>query len=132
MKKINRVAFVVAVVGMLAMATAYASEWTKMGSNVFLFTAKQDVIKVKSDDAVSKIRFEDNGDPIRLLKATITFQDGSTQAVDFNNEYVRPGLSSQEIAIDGGPKAIKSVEMTYASGNTRNNGRATIKLYGVQ
>ncbi len=131
MRKIGRAALVVAAVGMLAMATAYASEWSKLGQNVFLFTAKQDVIKVKSSDAVSKIRFEDNGTPIRLMKATITFADGSTQNVDFNNEYVRPGLSTQEIAIDGGPKALQSVEMTYASGTTSSSGRATIKLYGM-
>ena len=131
MRKIGRVAFVVAVVGMLAMATAYASEWSKLGQNVFLFKANQDVIKVKSSAPVTTIRFEDSGSPIRLMKATITFTDGSTQDVDFGNEYVRPGLSSQEIAIDGGPKAIKSVELAYASGNTSKGGRATIKLYGM-
>ena len=132
MKSIGRLAFVAVVVGMLAMTTAYASEWTKLGDNVFLFTANTDVIKVKSDEAVNKVRFEDNGNAIRLKEATITFQDGSTQKVDFNNEYVRPGMSSQEIAIDGGPKALKSVELSYASGTTSTRGRATLKLFGMK
>ena len=131
MKMRNLMVLFLAVVCILAVGTAQAGEWKKMGNQTLLFKSDSDVIEVKKADvACCQIMFKVGKKSIDVSEVTITFDDGSAQQVALN-ERIKPGDTSSAIKIDGGAKKIATVEFNYAPTNGQHNGRAYVTLVGT-
>ena len=72
--------------------------------------------------------FKISGDWVRFTEVTLNFSDGSKQTVE-DPEKVRPGMTSDAIAIDGGPKTLSSIDFMYTAASA-NQGRATVVFLG--
>lgn len=124
----------VAVLAIVAMfvgaAMAGAGDWQKLGSKTLAFKDEPIVVALETKDAaVGEIKFKVGGSWVRFSGLTINFSDGSSQAIEGSFD-VEPGLTSDPIAIDGGPKTIANVEFTCSSAVTARGGRASIAVIG--
>lgn len=128
MRKSAFVMFIV--VAIMVAGTAVAGDWQKLGKKTVVFGNTEDSASVSAKgDAVSQIAFKISGDWVRLNQVTLNFGDGSTQMID-DMESVRPGLTSEAIAIDGGPKTITSFDFSYQAASSSRQGRATVTALG--
>ena len=128
MRKSAFVMFIV--VAIMVAGTAVAGDWQKLGKKTVVFGNTEDSASVSAKgDAVSQIAFKISGDWVRLNQVTLNFSDGSTQMID-DMESVRPGLTSEAIAIDGGPKTITSFDFSYQAASSSRQGRATVTALG--
>ena len=93
-------------------------------SNVFN-TAK---FEIKNAE-VSEIKFKVAGDWTRFLEVKLNFADGTSQALNSDID-VEPGNSSEAFTIDGGPKALASIDVSCKAASASRTGRATIKVVG--
>ena len=131
MNKRNWMIFAVAAVCILAVGTAQAGEWKKIGNQTLLFKSDSDTIKIKKNDvACYKLMLKVGNKSITVSDVTITFDDGSAQKVALN-ERIKPGDASSVIEIDGGAKKIATVEFNYEPTNGQSNGRAFVTLMGA-
>ena len=78
---------------------------------------------------VSEVKFKVSGDWTRFVDVTLNFADGSSQDVEADVS-VQPGSSSDAIKIDGGPKALASIDVSCKAASSSRTGRATIKVVG--
>jgi hypothetical protein len=122
---------VLAMVALLVGATmAGAGDWQKLGSKTLAFKDEPIAVAVETKDAsVGEIKFKVGGSWVRFSGLTLNFSDGSSQTIDGDFD-VEPGLTSDPIAIDGGPKTIASVEFTCSSAVSARGGRASIAILG--
>lgn len=128
MRKSAFVMFIV--VAIMVAGTAAAGDWQKLGKKTVVFGNTEESASVSAKgDAVSQIAFKIGGDWVRLNQVTLNFSDGSTQMID-DMESVRPGLTSDAIAIDGGPKTITSIDFSYQAASSSRQGRATVTALG--
>lgn len=128
MRKSAFVMFIV--VAIMVAGTAAAGDWQKLGKKAVVFGNTEESASVSAKgDAVSQIAFKISGDWLRLNQVTLNFSDGSTQMID-DMESVRPGLTSDAIEIDGGPKTITSFEFSYQAASSSRQGRATVTALG--
>ena len=118
------------ITALLVAGAAVAVDWQKLGKKTVAFgnVEKSTSIDTKGE-AVSQVAFKFAGDWVRLTQATLNFSDGSSQIIE-DLENVRPGLTSGPIAIDGGPKAVSSMDISFQSASSAGQGRATITLLG--
>jgi hypothetical protein len=79
---------------------------------------------------VGEVKLKVNGTWVRFTNLTLSFSDGTSQVIADRID-VEPGLTSEAIAIDGGPKTLTSVEITCESAASARGGRATIALLGA-
>ena len=133
MRNVNRLAVVFAVVALIAGSSAFATagDWQKLGSKAVSYSKSgpQDVsIKTKNAE-VSEVKFKVSGDWTRFVDVTLNFADGSSQEVEAGVN-VEPGASSDAIKIDGGPKALASIDVSCKAASASRTGRATIKVVG--
>jgi len=131
MRSINRLTLVFAATALLAAGSAFAAGWEKLGSEVLLFKSHNAQIEVKKDDACSQLKLKVASKGIRLSTMKITFSDGTSQTVEFDNALLRPGDETDAIAIDGGAKKLQSVELDYAPFDGLMNGRSRVTLEGM-
>ena len=117
------------IAALLVAGTAVANDWQKLGKKNLVFGDAEESTTVKANGEAAAIAFRISGDWVRLTKVTLNFSDGSNQVVE-ELERVRPGMTSGPIAIDGGPKAISSIDLTYKAASTGGRGRATIAFLG--
>lgn len=124
-------AFVMCVIAaMLVAGAAVAADWQKLGKKTVVFGNTEDSASITAKgDAVSQIAFKISGDWVRLNQVTLNFTDGSTQTIE-EIEKVKPGLTSEGIAIDGGPKTITSIDFTFQAASSSRQGRGTVILLG--
>jgi len=66
---------------------------------------------------------------MRLTHVTLNFDDGSSQAIE-DLEDVRPGMTSESIEIEGGPKKVASIDISYRSASAGGQGRGTVTALG--
>ena len=128
MRKSSIVMFVIA--AMLVAGAAIAGDWSKLGRKAVSFNGNQRSVSIDAKgDAVSQIAFKVGGGWVKLTDITLNFADGTNQAID-DIEDLRPGTTSDGITVDDGPKVITSIELSYQSANTAQQGRATITVLG--
>lgn len=122
---------VLAMVALLVGATmAGAGDWQKLGSKTLAFKDEPIAVAVETKDAsVGEIKFKVGGSWVRFSGLTLNFSDGSSQAIEGTFD-VEPGLTSDPIAVDGGPRTIASVEFTCSSAVSARGGRASIAILG--
>jgi hypothetical protein len=126
----KRSVFVTCVIAALLIAgTAVANDWQKLGKKNLAFGDAEETTTVKASGEASNVTFRLSGDWMRLTEVTFNFSDGSKQTLD-EPENVRPGLTSQPITINGGPKTIDSIDLTYRAAGTGGRGRATVAFHG--
>jgi hypothetical protein len=77
----------------------------------------------------ASVAFKISGDWVRFTEVTLNFSDGSKQTLE-DPEKVRPGMTSEPIAIDGGPKTLSSIDFMYKAASSANQGRATVIFLG--
>jgi hypothetical protein len=129
-KMMRRAVFVSCVIAALLVAgTAVASDWQKLGKKNLAFGDAEETTTVKASGEASNITFRISGDWVRLTGVTFNFSDGSKQMVE-EPENIRPGLTSQPIAIDGGPKSVESIDITFQAAASSGRGRATVIFRG--
>jgi hypothetical protein len=125
----KRNVFVACVIAALLVAgTAVANDWQKLGKKTLVFGEAEETTTMKTSGEAASVTFKITGDWARLTQVTFNFSDGSKQVVE-EPEIVRPGLTSQPITIDGGPKTIDSIDLTYSSAGA-NRGRASVAFQG--
>ena len=128
MRKGACVMFVIA--AMLVAGAATAGDWQKLGRKTVSFNGKEKAVSISAKgDAVSQVAFKLGGDWMRLNQVTLNFDDGLNQAIEDLGE-VRPGMTSESIAIEGGPKTISSIDISYESASPGSQGRGTITALG--
>jgi hypothetical protein len=120
---------VVLVAGGSAFATA--GDWQKLGSKAVSYSKSgpQTFSIDTKNTEVSQIKFKVAGDWTRFVEVTLNFADGSSQALESGVD-VEPGASSDAIEIDGGPKALASVDISCKAASSSRTGRSTIKIVG--
>jgi hypothetical protein len=128
MRKSPFVMFVIAT--MLVAGAAIAGDWSKLGRKAVSFNGKERPVSITAKgDAVSQIAFKVGGGWVKLSGITINFDDGTTQAFE-NTADVRPGMISDSITVDDGPKVVTSIDLSCRSANSSQQGRATITALG--
>ncbi len=124
-------AFTMCVIATLLVAgSAAAGDWEKLGKKTVVFgnAEKADSISAKGD-AIEQISFKFSGDWVDLTAVTLNFDDGSSQIIE-EPESVKPGLTSEAISIEGGPKAVSSIDFSYKAASSSRQGRATVTALG--
>ena len=128
MKKGALVMFVIA--GMLIAGAATAGDWQKLGRKTVSFNGKEKAVSISAKgDPISEVAFKLGGDWMKLTQVTLTFDDGSSQAID-NLDDIRPGMTSEAIAIEGGPKNVSSIDISYRAATEGGQGRGSITALG--
>jgi hypothetical protein len=128
MRKGAFVMFVIA--AMLVAGTAAAGDWQKLGRKTVSFNGKEQAVSITAKgEPVSQVAFKFGGDWMHLTQVTINFDDGSSQAIE-DLEDVRPGMTSEGYAIEGGPKKISSIDISYRAARSGAQGRGTVTALG--
>jgi len=124
-------AFVMFVItAMLIAGAATAGDWQKLGRKTVSFNGKEKAVSISAKgESVSQVAFKLGGDWMHLNHVTLNFDDGSSQAIE-DLENVRPGMTSEGIAIEGGPKNITSIDISYSAASVGGQGRGTITALG--
>ena len=123
--------FVLVVIAILFVAgSALAGDWQKLGRKTVVFGNTEDTSSISTNGvAVSQIAFKISGDWVRLTEVTLHFDDGSTQTIE-NFQSPRPSMTSDGIAIDGGPKTINSIDFSFRAASSSKQGRASVIALG--
>ena len=124
-------AFVMFVIGAVLVAgAAAAGDWQKLGKKSVVFGNTEETASMATEgEAVSQVSFKISGEWVRLNQITLNFDDGSAQTIQ-EIENVRPGLTSEGITIEGGPKTITSIDFSYQAASSAGQGRATVIALG--
>lgn len=109
---------------------AAADDWQKIGSKAFAFRDKPVDLTIKAKDAsLDELKLKVSGTWVRFTSITVNFTDGTSQT--FGEQIdVEPGMMSDAIAIDGGPKQVATIDLTVESASTARGGRGTIAVLG--
>ena len=133
MSKVYRLAIVFAVALLVAGGSAFATagDWQKLGHKSVAYSKEgPQTFSIDTNNAqVSEIKFKVAGDWTRFVDVKLNFADGSSQNLEETVD-VEPGSSSDAIKIDGGPKALASVDVSCKAAASSRTGRATIKVVG--
>jgi hypothetical protein len=129
--KATKMIVLVAMVAVLAGAgLAGAGDWQKLGGKTIAFKDEASTFTVETKDApVGGIKLKVGGSWVRFTNLKLNFGDGTSQTVTDRID-VEPGLTSEAIAIEGGPKTLSSIEITCSSAASARGGRATIAVLG--
>ena len=124
----------IAVLTMVALIAASslvsAGDWQKLGSKAVAFKDKPvDITLTTKDATVGEIKLKVAGTWVRFSAVRINFSDGTSQMIERQID-VEPGLTSEAIAIDSGPKAIATIDLTCSTASSARGGRATIAVLG--
>lgn len=133
MENVRRLVVVFAVVALVAGGSAFASagDWQKLGSKAVAYSkdGPQNFSIDTNNAEVSEIKFKVAGDRTRFVEVKLNFADCSSQALESGVD-VEPVSSSEAIKIDGGPKALASIDISCKAASASRTGRATIKVVG--
>ena len=132
MKNTSRLVMVCSLVMLVAAGSAFAANgWQKLGNKTTVFKNGGEDIKIKkSDVAVSEIMFKVTGDVVEFTGVTVSFADGSSQDIAFE-QLVRPGTNSDPIALEGGPKGIANLHVAFKGAAANgSSSRAVITVVG--
>jgi hypothetical protein len=114
----------------LVAGAAAAGDWQKLGKKGVVFGNTEETASIATEgEAVSQVSFKISGEWIRLNQITLNFDDGSAQTIQ-EIDNVRPGLTSEGITIEGGPKTITSIDFSYQAASSAGQGRATVIALG--
>jgi hypothetical protein len=69
--------------------------------------------------------------PIQFDHVLIHYGDGDSEPLPVN-AYIGPGGTSRWIALPGGERRIRSLELWYARADPRDRNRPEVELYGAQ
>ncbi|MBB6145490.1 hypothetical protein HNQ77_003451 [Silvibacterium bohemicum] len=69
--------------------------------------------------------------PIQFDHVLIHYGDGDSEPLPVN-QYIGPGGTSRWIALPGGERHIRSLELWYARADQRDRNRPEVELYGAQ
>jgi hypothetical protein len=128
MRKSAIVMFVVT--AMLMAGAAGASDWQKLCRKSVSFNGKEKAVSITAKgEPVSQVAFKLGGDWMHLTHVKLNFDDGSSQEIE-EMEDVRPGTTSESIAIEGGPKKVASIDISYRSAFAGGQGRGTVTALG--
>lgn len=118
------------IAAMLVAGSAVAGDWQKLGKKTVAFGDAEDTstISVKGV-AISQIAFKTGGDWLRLTEVILTFDDGSSQTIE-DLKGVKPGVISEGVTVDGGPKTLTSIEFSFQAASSGKQGRATVSALG--
>jgi len=133
MRNASRIVVVCAVVALLAGGPAFATagDWQKLGAKSVAYSKEgPQTFSINTNNAeVSEIKFKVAGDWTRFLDVKLNFADGTSQ--DLNSGVdVEPGSTSEAFTIQGGPKALASIDISCKAASASRTGRATIKVVG--
>ena len=128
MRKGAFVMFVIAV--MLVAGAATAGDWQKLGKKTVVFGNAEETASITAKgDAVSQVAFKISGDWVGLNQVTLNVADGSSQTIE-DVPRVKPGLTSDGMAIEGGPKTVATIDFSYQAVSSSGQGRATVIVLG--
>jgi hypothetical protein len=126
----QKIAVLVMVALIVGGSLASAGDWQKLGSKAIAFKDKPvDITLTAKDVPAAEIKLKVSGTWVRFTSVTLNFSDGSSQTIADQID-VEPGLTSDPIAVDGGPKAIASIDLSCESASSARGGRATIAVLG--
>ena len=118
------------ITAMLVVGAAAASDWQKLGKKTVVFGNAEETASINAKgDAVSQVAFKISGDWVGLNQVTLNFDDGSSQTIE-DVPRVRPGLTSENVAIEGGSKTITTIDFSYQAVSSSGQGRATVIVLG--
>jgi hypothetical protein len=69
--------------------------------------------------------------PIQFDHVLIHYGDGDSEPLPVN-QYIGPGGTSRWIALPGGERRIRSLELWYARADNHDRNRPEVELYGAQ
>ena len=103
--------------------------WVPLGKRNVTFRVDRDVIKVGARDGRFRaIRLVVKGSPLEMFKVRVVF--GNDQKFEPKVRHVfKQGTWTRRIDLPGNKRIIKRVVFHYRS-LKRNNGRATVRLFG--
>jgi hypothetical protein len=112
-------------------AFATAGDWQKLGSKSVAYNKEgPQTFSINTKNAeVSEVRFKVAGDWTRFLDVKLNFADGTSQELNSGVD-VEPGTTSEAFTIEGGPKALASIDVSCKAASSSRTGRATIKIVG--
>lgn len=123
--------FAFAAVVLLISVPVFSGDWVKLGTEVVHLEADNDVLAAKNGAAaVSQVKLKVKGATLKINSVTLVFADGTSQQAELGTD-VRPGFETEPIAVDGGAKAIKEVQISYRARSSNRSGRASITAYGA-
>lgn len=130
MRNFKGVFVMMTIATLLVAGSAVAGDWQKLGKKGLVFNNSQKTASISTNGvAVSQVAFKVSGGWVRLTDVTLNFEDGSSQTIaDFKNP--RPSMTSDSIAIDGGPKTLTSIDFSCRAVSSATQGRATVLALG--
>ena len=129
--KRGRIVMAAVVVALLVGSGAFAADWHKIGSATLIFKNPQIEIKAKkSVEPCSQIRLRVTNEMVSVESLKLYFADGTTQEVDFDG-VIRPGVESDPIAVENGPKTLERVELAHKATMRGGAKRAQITVQGA-
>ena len=130
MRNFKGVFVMMTIATLLVAGSAVAGDWQKIGKkNVVINNSEKSSSLSTKEVAVSQVAFKVSGGWVRLTDITLNFDDGSSQKIE-NFENPRPSMTSDGIAIDGGPKTLTSIDFSCRAVSSSTQGRATVIALG--
>ena len=121
----------IALAGSGCATDAYAQGGTLLGQRHVRDLTDTDTIQVgRSRGAFSGLRVEAKGSAVEFKRVVIHFENGSRQTIE-KNRLLGRGDSSRVLRLDGAPRYIDRVVLTYEARSKGWKG-AEIMLYGVR
>ncbi|MGN6421060.1 MAG: hypothetical protein ACTHMC_26340 [Pseudobacter sp.] len=102
--------------------------WVTLGSSRVDYKMDRDVIRVDSRNAFSQLKFGVQGGAINMHRATIHFENGSTQEVNLRDNF-RRGSASRVIDLQGNRRRIDRISVWYDT-KQRSRKKAELIVYG--
>lgn len=124
--------FWIAIMVIAAVTTAQAQRrnWTVIGERVVSDRADHDRVLLDGRETFRALRFEVSGHPLDFHRVVIHFRNGEDQKVELR-QTIRAGGFSRDIDLDGGGRAIRSIDFWYdAKEYAKGSGRASVRTFG--
>ena len=130
MRNFKGVFVMMTIATLLVAGSAVAGDWQKIGKkNVVINNSEKTSSISTKGTPVSQVAFKVSGGWVRLTNITFNFDDGSSQTIE-NFENPRPSMTSDSIAIDGGPKTLTSIDFSCRAVSSSTQGRASVIALG--
>lgn len=112
----------------LSTVSAFAAEWVRLGERTVNLLAEFDIVPVGVGDGLySHVRLEVSGSDVFVRNVSVVFGNGSRAELPVRSQ-IRKGTRTRDIALPGGVRGIRRVEMFYS--RAANGGKARVVIWG--
>src|SRR5256886_13814957 len=116
------------VLGLALTCPAVQAQWVPLGTRRVDFRAEHDIVRPASEGRFRRLRFVVEGGDVEMFVVRITFGDGATFSPP-TRFYFKRNARSRVIALPGGARVIRWVNIYYLSVTGGAQGKATFHVY---